>query len=124
MLDRLSSAVLCVVDSETGGAYKVLDEEDILTALPGNWGADGTDIQHALRILCEYGYIDLRFSDAGTYCVRSLPKGREYRERERADRIREKRELRLRLLAVFFGALVGALLGCLPALLFVVLRMC
>ena len=111
MLDKLTAAVLAAVNARTDGSYKVLEEGDILSALPDRFGTDPTGLSNALRYLSERGYIDIKYSDKGTYCVCSLPKGRSYEETSGAERRSDKKSFRGRLLLTFFGSMLCAFVG-------------
>ena len=58
MLDKLTAAVLEIVNEGSGGAYKVMDADDFLPALKES-GKDGAGLESALRYLGERGYIDI-----------------------------------------------------------------
>lgn len=73
MLDKLAAAVLCVVNETADGAYRVLDAQEFLSALPARLRADEETLGEALRRLAEGGYISVKYSEAGTYCVAALP---------------------------------------------------
>lgn len=115
-MDDLKEEVLSAVDAATGGSFKVLDAADLLSAVPS--GGDEAEVAGALRSLSAEGYIEVRYAEGGTYCLRSLPKGRAHGERVRAERERAEREEARRrrawrrgVLAVFFSALLGAFAG-------------
>lgn len=119
MLDKLTSAVLGIVNAASDGSYKVIDSGEFIKALPEKIKTDATGISNALSYLAERGYVDIRYSDKTTYCVCSLPKGRTYEEGVTADKSRGKRSFRNQLLLTFFGALLGAFVGgCLAGILF------
>ena len=73
MLDKLAAAVLCVVNETADGAYRVLDAQEFLSALPARLRADEETLGEALRRLAESGYISVKYSEAGTYCEAALP---------------------------------------------------
>ena len=50
MLDKLTAAVLEIVNEGSGGAYKVMDADDFLPALKES-GKDGAGLESALRYL-------------------------------------------------------------------------
>lgn len=112
MLDKLTAAVLGVVNEETGGSYKVMDAGDFMAVLQGE-RADEAGLDGALRYLDERGYIDIRYAESGTYCLCSLPKGRTYAETVAAEQ-GEKRA-KSTFWALFFGAFSGGLAGALIA---------
>ena len=111
MLDKLTASVLAAVNSETDGAYKVLEESEIMAEIPPRLKTDSAGLANAMRYLSERGYIDIRYSEKGTYCVCSLPKGRTYDETAGAERYRGKRTFRNQMLLTFFGALAVAFVG-------------
>lgn len=122
MLDKLTASVLAAVNSETDGTYKVLEESEIMAEIPPRLKTDSAGVANAMRYLSERGYIDIRYSEKGTYCVCSLPKGRTYDETAGAERYRGKRTFRNQMLLTFFGALAGAFVGgCLAGLLFLLI---
>ena len=111
MLDKLTAAVLAAVNARTDGSYQVLEEGELLSALPTRLGTDPTGLSNALRYLSERGYIDVKYSDKGTYCICSLPKGRSYEETSGAERRSDKKSFRNRLLLTFLGSMLGAFAG-------------
>ena len=113
MLDGLTASVLGAVNAASDGSYKVLEAGELLGALPAEEKTDEAGLDNSLRFLSERGYIDIRYSDKGTYCLCSLPKGRTYAES--AAKEEEKKKSRGGALAVFFGALAGGFLGALAA---------
>ena len=110
-MDKLTSAVLGVVNSLTDGAYKVIDCDDFVSALPAKLKTDENGIKNALGYLSERGFIDLRYAERSTYCVCSLPKGRTYGERVLEEKVQRKRALRNQCLFTFSAALFGAFIG-------------
>ena len=111
MLDSLTAAILGAVNAASGGAYKVMEAEDFIQALPSKLKTDAAGVEKCLRYLSERGYIDLRYFDRGTCCVCSLPKGRTYEESVQESRTRTEKRGRLRWLPAFLGAFFGALAG-------------
>lgn len=118
MLDKLAAAVLCVVNETADGAYRVLDAQEFLSALPARLRVDEETLGEALRRLAEGGYISVKYSEAGTYCVAALPKGRAVQLEN--SRMRARLRARIHAFALpFFGAFAGgALAAVLCALLF------
>lgn len=109
MLDEISAAALAAVnDACPGGGFKILEEEDLARLLPA-----GTDTEATLLRLAEEHLIELRYAEGGTYCVRTMPEGRDYAER----RLREQTERRIlsraALSSAFWGAFAGGLLAAL-----------
>ena len=116
MLDKRTAAVLRTVTAE-GEGYRVVDVGELAGGLPAGLRADGQSVDAALRRLAAEGYISVKYSEAGTYCVAPLPKGKEAAKEDARSRARS----RLRLGAFwlpFFGAFAGALLAALLFALF------
>ena len=96
-------------------AGTVVEEGELLCALPARLKTDATGLANALRYLSERGYVDVKYSDKGTYCICSLPKGRSYEESAGAERRGDKKRSKSRFLLFFFGAMAGAFAGSLLA---------
>ena len=111
MLDKLTAAVLGAVNAASGGAYKVMETDEFITALPSEFKTDAAGVENALRYLSERGYIDIRYFDRGTCCVCSLPKGRTYEESAAEKTSGAEKKSRLRWLPAFLGAFFGAFAG-------------
>ena len=105
MLDESTRALLSAVNTCCGeGGCKIIDDKELLRFLPT---ADTSDISSGICFLAEKKLIELNYAEEGTYCIRTLPAGRSYLERE-------ERELLTRLHArreTFFASLLGAFLG-------------
>lgn len=114
MLDKITSAVLEIVNAGTEGSYKVMETADFLALLPAKRKTDEQGLANALKFLGERGYIDVKYSDNGTYCLCSLPKGRMYAENTAAEAAEKKAKGKFFLLfaAAFVGALIGSLAAC------------
>ena len=114
MLDHLTAAVLVIVNAGSDGSYKVLETSDFLSALPDRLKTDEAGLDNSLRFLSERGYIDVKYSDNGTYCLCSLPKGRMYAENTAAEAAEKKAKGKFFLLfaAAFVGALIGSFAAC------------
>ena len=113
MLDKLTASVLGIVNAESGGAYKVMETDDFIAALPAEGKTDAAGVANALQYLSERGSIDIRYSDRGTYCVCSLPKGRTYEEGAEVGKRKQAGagRSRLRFLPAFLGGFIGAFAG-------------
>ena len=122
MLDRLTRSVLDYVNEQTDGTYKVFEAQDFIESFPARLRTDEAGVGNALQYLAERGYIDIKYSDRGTYCLCSLPKGRTYTERaavtETQDRQSSRRSFFFGLLGGLVGGLIGAIAGALVAVAF------
>ncbi len=104
MLDELSIQLLSALDKLAGGGnFSVVEEEDILRLVPAN----GEEIARRMSYLEDRQFIDIRYAEAGEYCVRVLAAGRGYG----ATVAREKREVRRERRDLFLAATVGAFAG-------------
>ena len=104
MLDKLTKFVLDKINAASDGSYKVMDAEDFLSA-------DENGVSNAVKYLSERGYVDLKYADNGTYCVCSMPKGRQYVETARVSDTDASRIKRSFFAAACAGGLFGALIG-------------
>ena len=104
MLDKLTASVLGIVNAESGGAYKVMETDDFIAALPAEGKTDAAGVANALQYLSERGYIDIRYSDRGTYCVCSLRRSRQAQTGGRG-------AVALALFARFFGRVYRRVCG-------------
>lgn len=111
MLDKLTQFVLVKINTDSDGSYKVMDSSDFLSALPSKMTADENGVANAIRFLNERRYIDVKYADSGTYCVCSLPKGRQFAESETVSEPRGGKDKRLLFGIAFAGGFTGALLG-------------
>lgn len=119
MLDERSTAVLAAINGAcTGGGFKIIDEEELARTLP----AGGEDVGKTISFLAENRYIELRYAEAGTYCVRPMPAGRtflERAEREKRERERSRKDVLLySALGAFLGGFAAAVLMGLLMLIF------
>lgn len=112
MLDKKTAVVLAYLNGEcNGGAYKVIEKEDILSSLPKKYAFDEEMLVETLDYLCERSYISIKHKDENMICVGVLPKGRLFAE-EKAKEIKERKEDSKKFLTTtFFGSLIGGLLG-------------
>lgn len=117
MLDKDATALLAAVNEACrGGGFKIVEEEDFVRAVPKE------AIPRTLSLLEENHFIELRYAEEGTYCVRTMPEGIRYLElskREQAERERTRRDV---FLGAFFGSAAGSAAVILLELLRIVLR--
>lgn len=95
----------------SGGGFRIVEESELLSCFAGKYGADGEDVRTMLEFLRAGGYIDVQYAEEGVYCVRPLPEGRRYAERQKEERLQEEHGRRLLSLWAACGAFAGALLG-------------
>lgn len=114
MLDKRTSALLqCINDLCASGTYKIISEEDFLSAFPEKWGVNVESLNQMLVYLSENGYINVKYSGGGMFCVCPLPLGRGYCEQESERRDEYLVQMKYFMCAAFFGAFAGAVLGAL-----------
>lgn len=111
MLDKLTQCVLNKINADSDGSYKVMETEDFISAMPAKSCADETGVANAIRYLYERGYVDLKYAESGTFCVCSLPKGRQYAETARLPENGSVYRKRTLFAIAFSGGLFGSLLG-------------
>ncbi|HIU59662.1 MAG TPA: hypothetical protein IAC57_06125, partial [Candidatus Scatosoma pullistercoris] len=75
------------------------------------WGVTSESLAQMLGYLSENGYINIKYSGSGMYCVCPLPLGRSYCEREAEKKDECAVQVRYFVGAAFFGAFAGAVLG-------------
>ena len=104
MTDERTCALIAAVGSLCeGGGFKILEERELTRLFP----ASAEELARLMDFLAAQRLIELRYADGGTYCVRVLPAGRMFAERE-AQKLRDERETRR---AVFGAAALGGALG-------------
>lgn len=111
MLDKLTQSVLDKINTDSDGSYKVMDSSDFLSALPSGMTADENGVSNAIKYLSDRGYVDLKYSDNGTYCVCSMPKGRQYSENAPIALSENPKRGRTYFAIAFAGGFLGALAG-------------
>lgn len=92
------------------GSYIILSEDDFKEAL--SYKADGDAMHRACKELFNEGYIDLKYSGGGMFCVAPLKDFVEpLPEPEIFDEEREVTVVKTGTAAAFFAALLGGALG-------------
>ena len=124
MLDKRTSALLqTITDFCSSGTYKIFSEEDFLAAFPERWGVTAESLCQMLDYLSENGYINIKYSGGGMYCICPLPLGRGYCEQEADKKSECILQLKYFMSAAFFGSFAGAVLGALVfALIYMAMR--
>ena len=124
MLDKRTSALLqSINDFCSSGTYKIFSEEDFLSAFPEKWGVTAEALAQMLDYLSENGYINIKYSGGGMYCICPLPLGRGYCEQEADKKSECILQLKYFMSAAFFGSFAGAVLGALVfALIYMAMR--
>lgn len=110
-MNTLNREILAKINtSAPKGRYIILSEDEIKEALSAQ--ADGEVIQKACKELYRDGYIDLKYSGGGMFCIAPL---KEYTEPapepENTETEREIVVAKTGTAAAFFAALVGGALG-------------
>ena len=102
LLERLEA--LC-----PGGGYHILEESDLAPC------SEGEQTGEMLSYLADCRFLEMRYAENGTYCLRILPAGRAYaahvREQARETRLRVRKTALYAFLGAFAGGLLGALLA-------------
>lgn len=122
MLDLRTACLLDKVNQYCReGGYRIFEEQELLDCFPEKLRVDRDGLAHSLRYLSENGYLDIRYSEEGLYCLCPLPQGRAYSENVRTARTEASRKKRENLLVVLLGAFFGGLIGGMAAQLLSVL---
>ena len=112
-MNTLNADILSKINSfAQKGRYIILSEEDICEALDSE--VDGESISKACRELSDDGYIDLKYSGGGMFCLAPLkdfepepePQTETVEENER-----EVTVVKTGTAAAFFAALIGGAAG-------------
>ena len=112
MLDRRTSALLRVINEAcVSSGYKIFSVEDFLSAFPEDLGVNEEAVCHMIEYLREDGYIRVKYSGGGMYCICPLPLGRSYAEEEVRRVCGERDRLNRLTVFSFFAALLGGVLG-------------
>ena len=81
MLDKNTTAILRVLNKlAEGNAYKVITSDEIMANLSQKSHYDLEIIKQILDFLEKQQYINIKFSEANTYCYSLLPKAKIYLE--------------------------------------------
>ena len=110
-MDTLNREILAKINSSAQkGSYIILSEDDFKEAISAK--ADGERIQLACKELFNEGYIDLKYSGGGMFCVAPL---KDFVEpvpvAETKETEREVVVVKAGTVAAFFAALIGGALG-------------
>lgn len=121
MLDKRTAALLQTINLSCGeGRYRIFTEEDFLSQMPNfsdkGAGKEQSEIAARVAYLSENGYIEVKYAANGMFCVRPLPLGKSYCEREKERLAEGKIWLKYFMSTAFFGGLIGGLSGALIVL--------
>lgn len=110
MLDESTSALLKFFNEEGRvGAYKIFTLDDFSSALGKELGELAVD--KILGDLQENGYLAVKYSGGGMYCVGLLHRGATYLGIEEQKRQEEQKRLGAFESFSFFGAFLGGVVG-------------
>lgn len=108
MLDTKSTLILKILQKECkNGSYKILDKNDIISALPARYRCDTDELDHIISYLERQDYVSVKYDDDNIYCLCILPAINEITTPKR----RKKEKKYLLPLIVFILAFLGALCG-------------
>ncbi len=83
MLDRNGSVVLNIINGISDGAYKIIDADDIISAMPTDIKLTRLELSGIIRSLVDHELIAVKYSNLEEYCLAALPKARIIAEKER-----------------------------------------
>ena len=108
MLDELSGELLTALNALADGVgFKVVEEGELLRLVP----ASSEELSRRMSYLEDRRLIELRYAEAGEYCVRILPAGRSYGMQTAREQAAQKRSRRDLFLASALGAFAGGALS-------------
>lgn len=114
MLDTKSNLVLKVLQKECkNGGYKIIDKNDVISALPSKYRCDIDELDHITSYLERQDLISIKYDDDSVYCLCVLPFANEIFETETKKK-RNNFLFLIPLLALILS-FVGAFLGSLAA---------
>lgn len=114
MLDIKSKLVLKILIKECpGGAYKIVESKDIISAMPNKYKIDNDGLDNILIYLERQEFISIKYDDDGVYCLCVLPYGNEVLEKEQYKK-RESLPLPrfwILILTIFFITILSSIIG-------------
>lgn len=112
MLDTKSTLILKILQKECkNGSYKILDKNDIISALPTRYRCDTDELDHIISYLERQDYVSVKYDDDSIYCLCILPAINEITTPKK-----KKKEKKFLLpLIVFVLAFIGAFGGAMIA---------
>ena len=112
MLDERASALLEKINTLcSDGSYKIVEADELLSALPSSLSSDAEALSQTLRYLAEHDYINIKYAEGDVYCLCPLPGGRMYFENVKVAKSSSFRRRRDTVLLTALGAFLGAFLG-------------
>lgn len=111
-MDKRTNCLLKKInESCEEGSYRILEEAELLECFPSKLKMDQAGLKHCIDYLKAHGYIDIKYEEAGVYCVCPLPEGRGYFEFAKEAKTENFSRRRETVLLAAAGAFVGAFLG-------------
>ena len=112
MLDYRCLSVLeyIIKECETP-SFKIISVEEILSAMPIEYGFDTSAILSCIDTLFSKGYISVKYKDENEICLSPLPKGRQVFENRLDEEIKKNNIKKTCAMFSFLGSLIGALIS-------------
>ena len=112
MLDTKCTLILKVLQKECkNGSYKILDKNDIISALPTRYRCDTEELDHIISYLERQDYISVKYDDDNIYCLCILPAINEISTPKK----KKKGSKFILPLVVFILSFIGGFIGSLIA---------
>lgn len=109
MLDTKSTLVLKVLQKECkNGSYRVVDKNDIISALPTRYRCDTDELDHIISYLERQDYVSVKYDDDNIYCLCILPATNEISTSKK-----KKKEKNYLPLVIFILTIIGSFVGAL-----------
>lgn len=116
MLYKKTAVILQMLHDKTGGAYKVLNKNEMLEELPKKFRTDMQDFVAIITFLTENEYVSVKYQDKEEICIATTIKAESYLDGEK--NVQQKASLtNAQTIILFAGVFVAAFLGALIAVL-------
>lgn len=121
-MDGICSAVLNKIQSlGAAGRYFIVSADEFFEIFPESAERGASELNMALKSLSENGYIDVKYSGGGLYCVASLKNySPEDNEISTPPKFADKKKISLPIVfwSAFAGGAAGGVITALTSLLF------
>lgn len=108
MLDKRSLSLLEYIDKACeGGGYKIFAVEELVSAMPAEFGADAEVVEECVLNLSAKEYVCVKYMDETEICLSPLAKGRLVFEQRLDDEIEKSRAEKRYFAFAFSGAFAG-----------------
>lgn len=112
MLDTKSTLILKILNKECkNGSYKILDKNDIISALPTRYRCDTDELDHIISYLERQDFISVKYDDDNIYCLCILPAINEITTTKKKKKGRQFLIPIFTFILAFIGGFCGAIIA-------------